>query len=463
MKKKLSASFILCIFLLYHGFAQAPVLTLKDAIRQSLANYGTIKAKENYVLASKASLQQNKRDYLPNLVLSAQQDYGTINGQNGPLYGYGGYGVASSGLPLNTQNWNAAFGALYLANINWEFFTFGRTRERIKIAKSAVHRDQNDLAQEQFQHQVKVAATYLNLLAAQRIVLSQQNNLERAIIFKDNTVTRARNGIIAGVDSSLANAEVSNARIALTKARDMQQEQAKSLAVLIGVAYTDFVLDTAFVTHTPNALLAPAAITKMHPVLSYYQSRIDLGNEQIRYFNRFYYPSFSMFGILQERGSGFEAAYTQNQTAFSRDYGTGVTPTRGNYLLGVGMTWNLTSIARNTAQVKSQRYIVDALKNEYDLNNQQLQAQLALADARIKNALDNYNEAPVQVKAAADAYLQKTTLYKNGLATIVEVTQTLYALNRAETDRDIAYTNVWQALLLKAASSGELLLFTNEF
>src|SRR6202000_3236095 len=124
-------------------------------VAKGLANYGTVKAKANYVSASKASLQQAKRDYLPNLNLSAQQDYGTVNGQNGPLYGFGGFGVASSGLPLPTQNWNAGFGALYLANINWDFFTFGRVRERIKVAQATVQRDELDLAQEKFQHQVK--------------------------------------------------------------------------------------------------------------------------------------------------------------------------------------------------------------------------------------------------------------------------------------------------------------------
>ena len=78
-------------------------------------------------------------------------------------------------------------------------------------------------------------------------------------------------------------------------------------------------------------------------------------------------------------------------------------------------------------------------------------------------ALKNYAEAPRQVEAAAQAYLQKSTLYKNGLTTLTEVTQALYALNRAETDRDIIYTNVWQALLMKAAATGDINLFMNEF
>jgi outer membrane protein TolC len=67
------------------------------------------------------------------------------------------------------------------------------------------------------------------------------------------------------------------------------------------------------------------------------------------------------------------------------------------------------------------------------------------------------------VKAASDAYTQKEVLYKNGLATIVDVTTASFILNQAETQRDIAFNNVWQALLFKAASSGDFGLFFNEF
>jgi outer membrane protein TolC len=464
MKKYNTAATIFCFLFLIISAGQAQQLTLKEALNKGLTNYSAIKARASYANASRATVQQSRRDYLPNLNLSAQQDYGTVNGQNGPLYGFGGFGVASSGLPLATQNWNAGFGALYLANVNWDFFAFGKAREKIKVAQSVVHRDENDLSQLQFQQQVQVAAAYLNLLASQRITLSQQKNLERAIIFKNNTVTRAKSGLIAGVDSSLAAAEVSNAKIALTRARDTEQEQSSRLALLMGVSYSEFTLDSAFINNIPKAISEPATYKKdAHPVLAYYQSRIDLSNEQAKFYSKSYFPVFSLFGIMQERGSGFTAGYTQNQHAYTTDYATGVKPTRGNYLLGVGVNWNLTTIARTGSQVKSQDFISAALKEEYNLAEQQIQSQLALSDAKIKNALANYAEAPVQVKAATEAYQQKTALYKNGLSTVVDVQQALYALNRAETDRDIAYTNVWQALLLKAAAAGEITLFTNEF
>jgi outer membrane protein TolC len=444
--------------------ADAQMLKLKDAISTALNNYGSIKAKGNYVSASEASVQQARRDYLPNLSLSAQQDYGTINGQNGPSYGLGGLGVASSGPSLDRQNWNAAFGALYLANVNWDFFTFGRIKEKIKVAQTLLKRDVNDLAQEKFQHEIRVSAAYLNLIAAQRLRKSQERNLDRAITFKNTAVIRASNGLIAGVDSSLAKAEVSSAKIALTKAKDLEQEQANRLGILMGITATDMVLDTASITHVPGILYQDSLLNEnTHPLLKYYRNRVELSDEQAKLFRKSYYPSFSLFGVMQGRGSGFSSAYAQNQNAFTQNYADGINPVRGNYLVGVGMVWNLTSILRAHPQVRAQEYLSKGLQNEYELAGQQLQAQVAMANAKLKNAVDNYNEAPVQVKAASDAYLQKSTLYKNGLSTIVDLTQALYTLNRAETDRDIAYTNVWQALLLKSAALGNFDLFINEF
>ncbi|WP_153795946.1 TolC family protein [Foetidibacter luteolus] len=462
---KRTSFYVLMISVAFTLPAHAQVLTIKEAVQTALTNYPAIKAKASYVNASKASVKQSINDYLPDFNISFQQDYGTINGQSGPLYGYRGLSVASGGPALSHQNWNAAFGALYLANINWDFFSFGRAREKIKTAKTVQARDESDLVQEQFQHQVRVAAAYLNLLAAQRLTRSWQNNLQRAETLRSNVVTRAKNGLIAGVDSSQANAEVSSARISLTRAIDAAQEQANQLAQLMGVPAQDFELDTSFIIRVPvNA--NDTAQLQQHPLLKFYQNRIAVSDEQARYFHTFNYPTFSAFGIIQSRGSGFDFDYgqlNQNLSAYKGDYWSGVKPIRSNYLLGVGMVWNLTQPLRIKHQVASQKFVSKGLQDEYELVNQQLKARAVLADNKMKNALSNYAEAPVQVKAASDAYLQKSVLYKNGLTTIIDVTQALYIVNRAETDRDIANVNVWQALLLKAAAGGDFGLFINEF
>ncbi len=436
----------------------AQVLTLNDAVEKALTNYGTIKAKNNYINASRAAVLQSKKEYLPNLNFSAQQDYGTVNGQNGPLYGMG-LSVASSGLPLPNQNWNSAFGALYLTNVNWDFFAFGRAKERIHVSEAIVKRDESDLAQEQFQHSIRVASAYLNLIVAQRLTRSWENNLERAVAIKNVVVTRAKNGLIAGVDSSLANAEVSNAKISITQAKDLEQEQANNLARLMGVTEQNFVLDTMFVTKMPAEVEDSVYRVENHPLLQFYSNRIAVSNQQAKYFHTLGMPVFSLFGVFQGRGAGFSSNYAFDQSSFSQSYFEGIKPVRANYLLGIGATWNVTNIFRTRQQVLSQNFVSNALQEEYNVIDQQIKNQLILSETKIKNAVANFREAPVQVKSAADAYLQKSVLYKNGLSNIVDLTQSLYILNRAETNRDVAFTNLWQALLLKAAASGDFGVF----
>ena len=466
MLNTLSKYFIagfLSVFIIAQAQAQK-VLTIKDAEQLALTNYGTIKAKANQLNASKAYLTETRAEQLPDVNLSAQQDYGTVNGQNGPLYGYRGFSVASSGPALQHQNWNSAFGALYLANVSWDFFSFGKAKEKVKVQRSAVSRDESDLVQEQFQHEIRVAGTYLNLLAAQQLSKAQADNLNRAIELQKVVVARVKNGLNAGVDSSQANAEVSNARIALTNTQQTEQEQGNLLAQYLGIPPQDFVLDSAFVTKAPaNADPQSQISNENHPLLQFYQNRINVSDELAKYYNTFAYPTFSFFGTYQGRGSGFKWDYGTNQSDYTGSYGAGVEPTRSNYLLGVGLIWNIANPFRVHYQVKSQQYTSAQYKDEYDLVSKQLSAQLVLAETRISNALKNYHEVPEEVRAATDAYHQKLTLYKNGLSNIVDFTQALYVLNRAEVDNYIARNNVWQAVLYKAAATGDFGIFINNF
>jgi outer membrane protein TolC len=455
---------VLCVFSLFQAQGQQKVLSLKEAEQIALANYGTIKAKSSQLNSSKAYLNETRTEQLPDVNLSAQQVFGTANSQYGPLYGYKGLSASSSGPITSNQNWNAAFGSLYLTNVNWDFFSFGKAKERVKVQNSVVTRDASDLEQEKFEHQIRVASTYLNLLAAQQLSKAWQDNLSRAIDVQTVVVVRVKNGLNPGVDSSLANAEVSSARISYTNAQQVVQDQSNLLAQYLGIPPQDFALDSVFIKQTPTVPdPQPALNFDNHPLLNYYRNRIDLSNETAKYYKTFNYPTFSLFGVYQGKGSGFGSTYGVNQNAYTTNYGSGVDPTRINYLFGVGMIWNITMPFRVHFQVQSQKFTSQQYRDEYDLVNQQLRDEEILAVTRISNSLKNYHEAPIEVKAASDAYDQKSALYKNGLANIVDFTQALYTLNRAEVDLDITLNNVWQALLSKSASSGDFSIFINNF
>jgi outer membrane protein TolC len=277
-------------------------------------------------------------------------------------------------------------------------------------------------------------------------------------------VTRVKNGLNPGVDSSLANAEVSSAIIALTNAQENEQERANDLSRYMGINPQNFVLDSTFVSKIPNN---PDPGTNLqpdqHPILKYYNSLVNVSDEQARYLKTLAYPTFTLFSVFQGRGSGFKNDLAANPLDYTDSYGTGISPSRYNYLVGVGVTWNFTSLFRIHYQVKSQKYTSLTYRDNYDLVSQQLHDQQVLAETRIANSIKNSQEAPVEIKAATDAFNQKSTLYRNGLANITDFTQALYALYRAETDSYVANNNVWQALLFKAAATGDFRIFINNF
>lgn len=440
-------------------------LKLPEAIETGINNYGDLRAKNNYALAAEERADEVVRRYLPDIGLAAQQSYGTTNGQYGPLFGINGF-AGSSGPYQETQNWNAAFGSLYFVNVNWEIFSFGRRKRNIKAANAEAEQFGEDYAQEVFQHKIKIASAYLNLLASQRLLISQEKNLERAEVFFQNVSVRAKNGLMPGVDSSMAGADVSRARITLNQVKEQVKTQNNTLAEFMGVRPQNFVADSTFLQTIPSSLIKNVSdieSTEGHPAIRYMESRIFTSEQIQKAVKAEYFPSITALGVYQARGSGINPDYASDLSSYSNSYSDGINPTRQNYLIGVGFVWNLTNISEASKRFSSQKLITEGLKEENNRLSIELENRNDAADARIAYALNSYNEAPKQVEAAQAAYRQRLALYDNGLTTLTDVTTALYALNRAETDRDIAYTNVWQALLLKASAAGDINIFLNEF
>lgn len=453
---------LLCVLLPESRAQLAGALNLSEAVKTGLNNYQSIKARTNYIKASAAQVANIKNQYLPDVTAALQEAYGTVNGQFGPAAAIAGGGIASAGPGYSRQSWNAAFGSVYLLNANWEFVSFGRLRSRIGAAQAQLRLDSAALLQEQFVQEVKIAGTYLNLLIAQRFIQNAQANIDRVAYVQQSVIARAKNGLIAGVDSSIANAEVSGARLAYLQAVSNEQRIRNQLAQLLNAAPEPFQLDSSFFSQTPVNYNTAFAVTE-NPQVKFYAQRIEQSNATAHFLRKSINPGLNLFGTLQGRGSGFEYNYTPEFTdRYTKSYLDGIRPQRYNYLLGIGITWNLLSPAKIKQQVKAQDYLSAAYKDEYDLAATQLKDQLVLADQQIENSLKSVQEAPRQLQAARDAYLQKTVLYKNGLSNIVDVQQALFTLNRAQTDISVAYINIWQALLLKSAASGDFDLFIKQ-
>lgn len=442
---------------------EATTLTLRSAVELGINNYPAIKAKQNYLHAAEALTRSSRNEYLPNVIASAQQSYGTINGQFGPMAPVGALGVASAGPAYSEQRWNAAFGAAYIISTNWEVFTFGRVRSKIRLGDAQTGRESADLAQEQFIHKIKISSVYLSLLIARQLVVNSRSNLERVKSIQQSVKARTLSGLNPGVDSSLVNAEVSRAKLSLIEFVNQEQVFQQQLAGLLNIsAATGIDPDSLFFTTIPEIFhVLPG--TDQNPQLRFYRERVEYANRLSQVVKKSIMPGLTFFGVFQARASGFTNAYNpETSGGYSQRYWDGIHPSRYNYVTGLNLTWNLMSPLKIRQQVHAQKFVAASYQDEYDQLSLELQNQLILAEQRIENSLQSEREAPVQYKAASDAYRQKSVLYKNGLTTIVDLQQALYALNRAEIDMSVANIHVWHALLLKAAASGDFDMFINQ-
>jgi outer membrane protein TolC len=466
MKQSLFVFILLAIFLVAQinkSVAQDTSFTLTQAITTGLNNYQSIKAKRNYVKASTALVQNTKNQYLPDVTASLQQAYGTVNGQFGAISSFGGgAGLSSSGPVYTNQNWNAGFGSIYLINTNWEFISFGRLRSKIETANKQVAVDSAILTQEKFIQSVRIAGAYLNLLIEQRFVRNAQSNVDRANYVQQTVVARAKSGLNAGVDSSIANADLSAAKLVLIQSISNEQQARNQLCQLINIEPVVLNMDSSYFANSPTSFNTSFPVSD-NPQVKFYKSRIDLSSATENSIQKSINPGLNLLGTFQGKASGFDADYSPILNgSYSKNYFDGVNPNRFNYVVGFGIAWNLLSPAKIKQQVKYQQFITAAYQDEYDLISTQLKDQLLLSDQQIENSIKSIKEVPIEYKAANDAYIQKTVLYKNGLSNIVDLQQALYNLSRAETDMSVAYINIWQSLLLKAAASGDFDLFIKQ-
>ncbi|MBN9165817.1 MAG: TolC family protein, partial [Myxococcales bacterium] len=97
-----------------------------------------------------------------------------------------------------------------------------------------------------------------------------------------------------------------------------------------------------------------------------------------------------------------------------------------------------------------------------ELAAQELVAQERFAERKFALAHDNRTHALSQREAATDGFRQSKARYDNGLGTIVELTQAIFTVSRAEVDFELAQSAIWQALLLRAAASGDLNAFLQQ-
>lgn len=433
-------------------------LTLPKALELARTNYPILRGKLATIRAAEAEAQGLQYALLPQAGLQAQTLNATSNQVRGAYVSNGGLLLPISGVRTDGFNTNAAWTSAASLVVDWEAVTFGRRQARRDQARLAIEQAQADYEGELFTHQVRVCDAYLLALNAQKSVALQTANLQRSQQLQRIIRASTEGGLRPGIDSAVANTEVARAQLQVLESQQVAQQQVVRLTELIGQPTPAVQLDSmVFYNQLPRLPQTPGSNPALHPQLRVYQKDIDLERAGETLLKAAALPSISVLGSLQGRGSGIsEGAQADGTFRIDPALGAGLPLRSFNYIVGVTAIWRPTDLWRAKQAVSAQRERINASQQAFDQQALGIQAASQNAILQLQVAQARAQQAPLQLDAAQQAYIQAQARYESGLDNIQALTQTSALLNRAEVDQALVTSSVWRALLLRAATAGDL-------
>ncbi len=439
------------------AFGQNKIISIPYLLERVTTGYPAIKAKEASVRSAAYKLQSAKVNYLPDLIVADQYQYSTNNGLQGSYFSNGGTAISTSGGVRDKNIFTPVFGSFTTLMVDWQAFNFGKVKQSVAFARSQVDLAKADYNNEIFQLQIRAIDAYLLVVLSQKLVSVQQENLERSKTFQTYVQSHALSGLLPGVDSSASNAEVAQAQLSLLQSRQAVQQQKIQLSLLSNIPVDSLNVDTTtFLNSIPS--VTPDTGFNNHPIIVFYRQLLQSNLERSFVVKKSSSPTIHLLGIGWARGSGINRASNDYSTSFS----DGIPYQAYNYMAAVSINWNLVSLIKTKYDYRAAMQDVDNYR--YQLQEQTLTLQKQVEDANLQYAyaVQQLQLAPVQYKAALDAYNLSNARYQAGLAPLTELIQAFTVLNRASVDVSVANNNLWRSLLQKTASSGIINIFIKQ-
>ena len=427
-------------------------VSLKDLLNRVDQKAPGLIADSAVIAIKQSQANETRSNWLPNLKLNYQADIGTNNNTAGGYFGFGIIPSNSRGVRPDA-NTSAALTNLGIAAMDWEIYNFGAYAAQNKVAGSDITVEQNQFQQSKYRLQAYTIGNYLQIMRLQDYLTIQSRNIERNQQIGRSIRSLAKSGIRPGVDTSIAEAELSKARLTYIELDNQLKQTQLQLAAISGLPYQSIIPDTLAETQLISQTNIPELIvadTANHPIINYYRSVVQNSQQREELVKKQYNPKILLEAAVWGRGSSVDGNdhFNNLSSGFGFD--------RNNYLVGAGISYNLFDLRRRQLKLRTQKAVTNyALKN-LDEQRSLLALSVSQADVELNTAKQRLTEIPNQLRAANAGYRQKLSLYKSGLTDIIELNAALNILYRAETDYAQARFAYTSALFQKAVTSNQV-------
>lgn len=442
---------ILCFFTI-SVYAQQPApLSLKVLLNTVDQKAPALLADSAAISIKLAQANEVRNNWLPNLKLNYQADVGTNNNVAGGYFGFGIVPSNSSGVRAQS-NTHSALSNLGIASFDWEAYNFGAYAAQNRVANSDVAVERNNFQNSRYRLQAYAIGGYLELMRLQDYLSIQARTIQRDDQIRKSIQSLAKSGIRPGVDTSIAEAELSKARLNYIELDNRFKQVQLQLSAISGIPSQAIVPDTLMGDKLSDNIGSPALInadTANHPYINYYKSVVQNSLQREDLVRKQYNPKILLEAAGWGRGSSIE-----NDKFGPLSNGWGFD--RNNYLVGVGVSYNLFDLRRKQLKLRTQKTVTDYASKQLNEQKSLLELSINQANVELNTARQRLQEIPDQLKAATAGYRQKLSLYKSGLTDIIELNAAINILYRAETDYAQARYAYTSALFQKAITGNQL-------
>lgn len=372
-----------------------------------------------------------------------------------------GAGVANQGSYIFSDQPDSLFGQEDLdtnttsltgdLSLNYDLFTSGGRRARIRAAEEQLRNDRLDLERISEEVRLNVSTRYYDLQQADELVRIQQSAVRNAQASLRDAQALEQAGVGTRFDVLTSQVQVARATQDLANALSQQRVSRRQLAVLVNLA--ESVIITAA---DPVEIAGLWNLTQEQSIIQAYKNRAELEqqlaqrniNEQQR---RIALATLGPQISLAARYNLSESLDSNNNNSQqSQDF-------RDQYSLGANVTLNLYDGGEARARAREAEANIAIAETNFANQRNQIRLDVEQAYSQLQSNFENIQTASVALEQAREALRLARLRFQAGVGTQTEVIDSENRLTQAEGDRVNAILSYNRALaqLQRAISSGQ--------
>jgi len=425
----------------WYSCALQPLYAQQDLARLWLEvqeQYPGLQQRQAHIEADRLRAQAVKSDALPQAKAQAQNNYGTHQTSQGSFFPQAGF--------FNVNSPAATTGASYMSStfastiLEYELFTFGRQQAAQEAAN--MRTSQSEAEKEAYALQLKKELTsryvYYRYTESKRNWVQQHSQrleeLHRiAAGLSKAGLKPAADSLLAyaAYEQALANKDLWTGNKALAIARLQEIYGPKDLSLSRDNKLFD-----------DRNLQAEGMTTENideHPLLTVFSKAATYHQLVAKEQKKASRPSIKLMAGYAFRGSGISP-----QGNVSGSWVDGFSNHANNGLVGIGLTWNVTSSYSN--KLRSQAWKQESEKSRLQQveNRQAIHANLQGVKRKLQEQGKQIGRTQLALQHSQDAYVMYKARYKSGLLSMTELLQTSLLLEQAENNHIEALHSYWQ-------------------